>query len=207
MAVPSKLRWCCRLITDHALIERIAAGDQAALETLIYRYHAPVRGYLERLLSDRHKAEDLTQETFARLIRQAKRQQMPTEVRAWIYRVATNLCRDLWRSSAYQAEKLSRDQLPDRADDRPSVVEIFERQEARQQILKVLDSLSEVQRHIVILRFYQDLKLQEIADTLEMPLGSVKSSLFHALRHLKKKLLSDDEVAASLIDERRREPR
>lgn len=180
-------------MSDQELVERMADGDEAALETLIYRYHAPVRGYLERMLRDRHKAEDFTQETFIRLIRQIKNDQPPKQLRAWIYRVATNLCRDHWRSAAYQAEKLSRTEWVERPDARSSVIEIFEKQETRKLVLKALAALSPMQQSIVILRFYQDLKLREIAEALEMPLGSVKSSLFYALRRLKQQLASEGD--------------
>lgn len=182
------------LISDQTLVERLAAGDQAALETLIYRYHAPLRGYLERMLHDKQKAEDFTQETFMRLIHAVKKQQPPSHVRAWMYQVATNLCRDHWRSAAHRTETLSRHHVPERVSTRPSVLEIFEKQELRKEVLSALAELSEVQRQIVVLRFYQEFKLQEIADTLKMPLGTVKSSLFHALRRLKKQLNENGAV-------------
>ncbi|WP_054951373.1 RNA polymerase sigma factor [Numidum massiliense] len=197
------------MLADRTLAEQVARGDQAALETLVYRYHAPLHGYLERMLRDRQKAEDVTQEVFVRFIRQARERQVPTQVKAWLYRVATNLCRDYWRSASYRSECFVQEQLPPQVDERSSVVDIFERQELRQEVLTALNILSDTQRTIVILRFYQDMKLQEIADALQIPLGSVKSSLYHAMRYLKKELLKErkadtvDEANMSLSERRK----
>ncbi|WLR61806.1 RNA polymerase sigma factor [Guptibacillus hwajinpoensis] len=87
------------------------------------------------------------------------------------------------------------DFIPDQADREPSVVELFERQESRVEFLKQLDTLSETQREIVYLRFYQELKYQEIAEALELPLGTVKSNLFHALKKLKASIERKEEVS------------
>lgn len=182
------------MITDEQLLTQMAKGDQAAFEAFVHRYHAPIHQYIERLVKDTKKAEDLVQETFIRLIKQLQSKQIPQYPKAWLYRVASNLCKDYWRSAYYRSETTPKEELPISEDEGPSVVEIFERQETRQEVLSSLKQLPDIQQQIVILRFYQDLKLKEIADILDIPLGTVKSSLFHALKKLKDLLVQQKEV-------------
>lgn len=175
-------------MTDEELLRGMARGDQASFEALVHRYHAPLSGYLYRHLRDPGRVEDFVQETFLRLIRQLKEKRIPDNLQAWLYRVAMNMCRDYWKSAAYQSEKNRFGEPPEQHDASPSVVELAERQETRREIMKTLDELPEVQREIVTLRFYQDMKLQDIADVTGLPLGSVKTYLYKALRKLKTRL-------------------
>lgn len=177
-------------MTDDELLQGMARGDQASFEAFVHRYHGPLSGYLHRKLRDPVKAEDFVQETFLRLIRQLNERKIPDNAQAWLYRVALNLCRDHWKSGQYQADSRRIAEPPDRADERPSVVELAERQETRREILESMDELPEVQRDIIKLRFYQDLKLQDIASVLDLLLGSVKTHLYKGLSRLKTRLLS-----------------
>ncbi|ASS68913.1 RNA polymerase sigma factor [Paenibacillus sp. D51F] len=178
-------------MTDEELVQGMMDGDQACFEALVHRYHAPLSGFLQRQLKDPGRAEDVVQETFLKLIRQLKDRRNPENVQAWLYRVAMNQCRDYWKSSAYQTDRNRFGEPPERKDERPSVVELAERQETRREISQSLEELPQVQREVVMLRFYQDLKLQDIADVLQLPLGSVKTHLYKALRRLKTRLAGD----------------
>ncbi|WNQ11169.1 RNA polymerase sigma factor [Paenibacillus aurantius] len=177
------------MLTDEQLVQAMARGDQAAFEAFVHRYHGPLLGYLERTLQDARKAEDLVQEVFLRLIRQLRNGRPPDPVRPWLYKVALNLCRDYWKSPGYRTGSHLVEEPPERMDSEPSVSEIYERQETRKELLETLDELPEVQRHIIVLRFYQELKLQEIAAALEIPLSSIKTHLYTGLKKLQKRLL------------------
>ncbi|GIP35493.1 RNA polymerase sigma factor [Paenibacillus sp. J2TS4] len=181
-------------MTDEQLVQRMADGDQAAFEALIHRYHGPLLGYLERHLYKREKAEDFVQETFLRLIRQLKKGRVPEQIRPWLYRVALNLCRDYWKSLTYQSEIQQVNDPPERRDEGPSIVEIFERQETRKEILLSLNQLGDTQKEIIILRFYQDLKLHEISEVMDLPLSTVKTNLYQGLKKLRSSL-SDESVS------------
>lgn len=187
------------------LLEQMADGDQAAFEAFIHRYHVPIHQYVERLLKDAKKAEDVVQETFIRLLKQLKNKQIPSYPKAWLYRVASNICKDYWRSAQYRSEDTAKEEMPVTEDPLASVVEIYEKQETRKEILHSLSHLSQSQQQIVMLRFYQDMKLKEIAEIMDLPLGTVKSNLFHALKKLKKVLEEDEEEA--IENERTTQPR
>lgn len=175
-------------LSDEWLVQRMAEGDQAAFEAFIHRYHGPLLGYLERHLRNREKAEDLVQETFLRLLRQLQRASIPAQIRPWLYKVALNLCRDYWKSISYRNDQQTDLPFSERQDEGPSVIEIFERQETRKEILHSLDQLSSIQREIVLLRFYQELKLQEISNIMDIPLSTVKTNLYQALKKLRSQL-------------------
>lgn len=178
-------------VSDEWLVQRMAEGDQVAFEAFIHRYHGPLLGYLERHLRNREKAEDLVQETFLRMIRQLQKSSIPAQIRPWLYKVALNLCRDYWKSISYRNDQQTDLEFVDRRDDGPSVIEIFERQETRKEILRSLDQLSEIQKEIVLLRFYQELKLQEISDIMEIPLSTIKTNLYQALKKLRSRLVTN----------------
>jgi len=178
------------MVSDEQLVQAMARGDQAAFEAFVHRYHGPLQKYLFRMLHRTEKAEDFVQETFLRLIRQLRQGNVPDQVRPWLYRVALNLCRDYWKSLAFRNEATTFAEPPETKDTSTPVVEIYERQETRREMMKALDDLPEAQKEVIILRFYQDLKLQDIADILELPLGSVKTSLYNGLKKLKVKFES-----------------
>lgn len=185
------------MISDQQLAERMAQGEQEAFELLVTRYHGPLLSYITQQLGDRAKAEDLVQETFIRLIRHLERHGALDQLRPWLYKVALNLCRDYWRSASYRSEHAAADEMPEDADPSPGAEELLERQETVEQIAESLEWLPEVQQNIVRMRFFHELKLQEIAEMLEIPLSSVKSHLYGALRKLKRALSKSSEFASS----------
>ncbi|GIP60357.1 RNA polymerase sigma factor [Paenibacillus sp. FSL W8-0186] len=181
------------MISDQQLTERVALGEQDAFEHLVTRYHGPLLNYVTQQLKDRGKAEDIVQETFIRLIRHLRQHGGMEQLRAWLYKVALNLCRDYWRSAAYRSEYTAAEEIPDDADPAPGAEEMLERQEMSKQIAATLEYLPDIQQEVVRMRFFHDLKLQEIAELKEIPLSSVKSHLYGALRKLKRLLLKGSE--------------
>ncbi|AWB46009.1 RNA polymerase sigma factor [Paenibacillus sp. CAA11] len=174
------------MITDDELIRRMAEGDQEAFEMLVTRYHGPLLSYAAQRLGDREKAKDIVQETFIRLLRHLRQQGGLEHVRPWLYRVILNLCRDYWRSAAFRAETMAGGELPEQADPSLSTEAELERWETAGELAASLEALPEPQGDIIRLRFFHDLKLQEIADLLVLPLSTVKSHLYGGLRKLKK---------------------
>ncbi|TCP29398.1 RNA polymerase sigma-70 factor (ECF subfamily) [Scopulibacillus darangshiensis] len=163
-------------------------SHSSSFEAFVSYYHKPLLNYLERILHDPAKAEDIIQETFLKFLLQIKYKQTPDNVRAWLFRVATNLCRDYWRSAGYRREKQLLDQLPEQKDRCAQAAEFYERAETRMEMFQLLSELSEAHRKIIILRFYNDMKLQDIAAVMGCPVGTIKSRLFHALRYLKNRM-------------------
>ena len=185
------------MISDDHLIEKMAEGDEAAFETLVRRYHVPLQIFAERMLLDPKRAEDVVQETFFRLIKQLQAGKQPIQVRPWLYKVSGNLCRDMFRRSSYKQEQMvdsvGEQIIAAESQSAVSVLQLVEHQETRKELMKTLDELTDSQREIVILRFYHDLKLEEIAATTGHSLSAVKSHLYAGLKSLKKRLLRDPQ--------------
>lgn len=184
--------------TDEQLFLAMRSGSQAAMEALVRRYHAELFGYAFRLVRDYHWAQDFVQEAFYRLIRSTAAVERPGAIRTWLYRVVTHLAADWGKSATTRREVPSEytDRPPQRTSEPRRSTEtkgrgelipietILEQREDRQRVTEALRNLTEEQRIVVFLRFYQDLSLNEIAEALEIPPGTVKSRLHYGLKNL-----------------------
>lgn len=172
------------MVPDEELLRQIAEGNEASMEALVYRYHKPIYEYLQRMLNDSSLAEDLSQECFIRMYRSVQTGRLPSRFRPWIYRIATNLCKDVWKSSAYRKETLWEAEQMALHSDSVTVSSIMERQWERESVIHALGSLAEDEREMIILRFYHELKLDEIAEVLDQPLSTVKTKLYKTFKKM-----------------------
>jgi RNA polymerase sigma-70 factor (ECF subfamily) len=181
-------------LSDEQLLARVMAGDRAALAPLVERHHGPLVGYLYRMNGgNRSSAEDLVQETFVRLLEQ-KSYQAGRPFKPWLYAIATNLARDQGRSpSAWRTTSLEHEALPEFHDTAPGPEERALAAEQGRLVAAALERLSAEYRAAVLLRFYGGLTLQEIAEALGIPLGTVKSRLSTGTRQLQHLLRSVKE--------------
>ncbi|MBP1996337.1 RNA polymerase sigma factor [Paenibacillus eucommiae] len=186
-------------MNDEELIQELSRGHTSALETLAFRYHAAIRTYLYRMLQSRLLADDLTQECFLRVMESVRQGRLPTTFKPWIYKIATNLCRDYWRKASNREEPVSNEDLSQMyaAD---NVSQIYEKQADREMVIHALNQLTPERRHLIILRFYQELKLDEISSVLDIPLSTVKTRLYDGIKQLNR-FIGRDEIAQ---DEERR---
>ncbi len=180
--------------SDETLIALLLAGDATALAPLVARHHRPLLGYLYHLVGgDRALADDLTQETFARLLRPAT-YQPGRPFKPWLYAIATNLARDHFRSAAIARTTTGSDaSMLERHDPAPGPEEWVLATEQRQLVGTALSRLGPEYRAALLLRFYHDLSLREIADALGVPLGTVKSRLSVGTHRLRDLLAAEKE--------------
>jgi RNA polymerase sigma-70 factor (ECF subfamily) len=180
--------------TDEALMDRAQTGDVRAFAELVLRYQMPMFNLAYRMLRDRHEAEDVAQETFLHLFRAIERFHAGERFSPWLYRIAMNLCLDKLRR--YRGAVVSLDapvdaagdlyrQVPDAA---PGPAELVELGELKGNVQEAVDELPDHYRVVVILRHLHDLTYDEIARTLEMPIGTVKTRLFRAREMLRQRL-------------------
>ncbi len=169
----------------------VMTGKTMALAILVERYHASLLGYLYRLVSgDRSLAEDFVQETFLSILQQ-RGYQVGRPFKPWLYAIATNLARDHFKSADARRVVRQTDDDDDaqlRSDAACSPEALALTLEQGDEISAMVSRLSEEYRVVLLLRFYQGMKLQEIADTLYVPLGTVKSRLSVGTRQLRKLL-------------------
>jgi RNA polymerase sigma-70 factor (ECF subfamily) len=174
--------------SDEQLMAAVMAGDQRALAVLVTRHHAPLLGYLYRLVGeDRPLAEDLVQETLLRVLRQHTHP-LDRPFKPWLYTIATNLARDYFKSAAVRQRGRRGDEeeaLLRLYDSAPGPEECVLAAEQGSEVRAALAQLSEDFCVVVVLRFYQGFSLQEIAETLQIPLGTVKSRLSVGVHRLR----------------------
>lgn len=182
--------------TDEDLFRNWQRGEARALEALVERYHAPLIAHLYRMLADVHLAEDLTQETFIRLIRDAQSYRYPRPFRPWLYAIAHHLASN-HHASAYARRIELRAELPQEATSEPDPIEWLERWEQHYGLHRALARLSIEQREVLSLRFGQELSIQETATILSIPPGTVKSRTFIALRLLRAYLNEEEAGPAA----------
>jgi RNA polymerase sigma-70 factor (ECF subfamily) len=166
--------------TDSALLQRVAAGDRSAFETLYTRYARSVFGLALRRLGDRGHAEDAVQETFASIWRAARSYRPERGPGApWLYAVARNAISDRGRSRPEPSAE-----HPEEASSDPGPPERAEREWLSWRVHRALAELPERERAVVELAYWSELSQSEIADFLNVPLGTVKTRTRSALAHL-----------------------
>jgi len=168
--------------SDEALFHAYRAGEAAAFETLFARYQAPLARHLERMLGDAAAAEDLVLETFLRLHRHRSRWREDTAIRPWVFTIARNLARNLIRSRRLWGW------LPLGSGQPTASPPAAEGPEVRRRVADAFAALPPAQREACSLRLLAELSLTEIAAVTGVPVGTVKSRLFHGLRQLRARL-------------------
>lgn len=187
-----------RDLSELDLVTAACGGDRRALGELVRLYHEPLTAYLIRLGADRELALDLAQEAFCRVCARIGSLTNPSGFRAWLFRVAHNLFLDHHRS-AYRRRVVVPDtgaQVLSAADDDPA--EAVAREEQGDRVRRAVGALPPSLRSAVLLRYYHDLSLDEIARVTGVPVGTVKSRLHRALHALARSLTEGAEDGGSL---------
>jgi len=179
--------------TDEQLIERYLQGDEPALEALISRYLKPIYGFVHRCLAGSPEAADIAQETFIKAWRSLRRFDQTKKFKPWLYRIARNASLDHLKKNKiipFAALEDDHGMQPGETipDDRPLPDEIFEDSLSAQAVGSALGELAHEQRAVLVLRAESGLTFEEMSETLNEPLNTVKSRYRRALQALKKKL-------------------
>ncbi|MFC1765948.1 RNA polymerase sigma factor [Planctomycetota bacterium] len=181
------------LRSDEDLMLSYRAGDDDAFEILYRRYEKLLLNFLYRVVMNAAEAENLCQETFFRIVRAKKEYVATAQFKTWLYHIAYNLCRDRLRRKTHQLTQslnpltLSHNEggtdLQERISDPtdPSV----EKDELVALVQNAIAHLPETEHLVVILKEYQGLKVSEIANILNCPVGTVKSHNHRAHKKLK----------------------
>lgn len=180
--------------TDEALYARARQGERSALAELITRYHGPIHQFLYRMTDNDQMAEDLVQDTFVRLM--THQGEAPRRFKSWVFTVARNLAYDTLRSASYRREISVEPGCGEWMPASPSGVEkAAQRRARRAEVAEILQELRPHHREVLVLRYYHDLALREIAQIADCPVGTVKSRLYYALRQAKFQLERQEVVA------------
>lgn len=181
------------LAGDQDVLIAIARGKVEALDVLYQRYHRELYALAYRIVSDHQLAEDLIQETFVRVWRHAGSYSAQAgSVRGWLFAILRNYAIDYWRK---QRQRSSPREVPlgeIECDDRLALEDTWAevlRREERTQLCQAMERLSEKQRLVIELAYFQGYTHVEIAAISGLPLGTVKSSMRLGLLALKRELM------------------
>jgi len=180
-------------MTDAVLVRRTLAGDTACYDVLIHRYQRQVYSLLYRLVHNPTDAEDLLQETFIRAYSALGSFRKDASFLTWLYRIAANLSVDLMRSrkvhsAASLDEEVESGREPAATDRRGAPEDAAMREDVSETVHKAIMNLPERYRRAVLLRHVAGMSIEEIAELLSMPSGTVKTHLFRARELLRQQL-------------------
>lgn len=159
--------------SDEELMLAFKGGEALAFGELFARYKNPIYGYVRRRVDDPGRAEEITQDVFLALVQHRNGYEVRASFRTYLYRIALNRVVTEYRKKKEKdpIEEGSPAYAKAAAGEDPAVV---------QQVREALEQLEPEQREIVLLREYQGLSYQEIAEVLKIPVGTVRSRLFRA---------------------------
>ncbi|RJG17613.1 RNA polymerase sigma factor SigW [Paenibacillus thiaminolyticus] len=170
-------------------------GDTRAFAEIVELYKDKIYHLAYRMLNNRHEAEDVVQDTFLRVYRNLDRYDENQKFSTWIYRIGTNLCIDRLRKRkpnySLDAEMTEQEGVDGYAmipsDDRtPESYLIVS--ETQRMVQEAINSLPSKYRSVMVLRYLQDMSLQEISDVLDMPVTTIKTRVHRGREFLRKKL-------------------
>jgi RNA polymerase sigma-70 factor (ECF subfamily) len=163
---------------EDALIGRCLAGEPAAFEPLVERYHGLLFRAAARLLGDRERARDVTQTVFLKAYQALGSCDRQRRFFSWVYRIMVNECLNERRGRRVT------EALDETLQAAPSAGDPIQDAETRHRVRAAVLQLSEAHRDVIVLRYFAELRYEQIAATLGVPEKTVKSRLFSARQRL-----------------------
>lgn len=179
-------------VDDLSLIDRFKAGDISAFEEILLRHQDKIYNLCRRMLGDAHDAEDAAQDVFLKAYQNLNKFEPEASLHTWLYRIAVNTCIDYRRNpffeSLFKSSREGDEFVEDRPVDSPSPERLYESKQISKAIQLALGRLSPKLRIVIILREIECLSYEEIAEVLDISIGTVKSRISRAREELKKLL-------------------
>lgn len=181
---------------EHSLIQRAQKGDHDAFAALVDEHQRYVYNLALRVVKDENEALDLTQETFVRAWTALPNFKGQSQFRTWLYRITTNLCYNRLPNLRRSLNDLGDDvmeEMPEISSLLDNPAHATESNETRKFLQQAIGALEENYRLLINLRYQNELSYEEIASTLNLPLGTVKTGIFRAKEQLRKSLAHLEE--------------
>lgn len=173
-------------IDETELVHRAKNGERNAFSELVCIHAQGVRNVIYRMCGDAQIAEDAAQETFIQAWLHLSSYRPQTSLRNWLYRIAFNAATDMLRKE----QRILPNALEDLqlSDPLPGPEAVFSQEERTTLVKKAIVSLPDACRAVLVLREYEEMSYHEIAEALDIPLGTVMSRLNYARKLLKERL-------------------
>jgi RNA polymerase sigma-70 factor (ECF subfamily) len=188
-------------VNEQTLISRVQKGNQDAFAALVDEHQLYIYNLALRVVKDENEALDLAQETFVRAWTALPNFKGQSQFRTWLYRIATNLCYNRLPNLRRSLNDLGDDvmeNIPDTDSTFDNPAHEFESNETRSHLHQAIEDLDENYRLLITMRYQNELSYEEIATTLNLPLGTVKTGIFRAKAQLRNALatLEDSWITA-----------
>ncbi len=180
--------------TDEQILERALAGDADAFGEIVRRWERKIYHLAYGMLGRDEDARDATQETFMSAFKNLPGFRGDAKVSSWLHRIAINQCISRQRRARVRGETfLEEEGLEDgvglyAAPGNGSPARVAESRERSEIVRRAVSALPEELREVLVLKEYEEMTFQEVAETLDLPLSTVKSRLYTALRQLRLRL-------------------
>ncbi|GMV36010.1 MAG: putative alternative RNA polymerase sigma factor SigM [Fimbriimonadales bacterium] len=169
------------------LIRRAARGDTGAFDELVDMHYRALFGLAYRMLGNSEDASDAVQETFVKAYRALPEFNTERALRPWLSKICANVAIDIGRARSRAPDPLEEHQHTLRDPAPPAEEQVLE-QDRERAVHRAVANLPEKYRQIIVLRHFQHMDVEEIADLLNVPEGTVKSWLFRARAMLRREL-------------------
>lgn len=188
--------------TEKKLIELSVGGDIEAFETLIQSHQKKVYNIALRMTKNPDDAEELSQDAFVRAFTSISKFRGDSKFSTWMYRITVNVCTDFLRKrnktislSIEQGAAVGEDERPLQIEeDGPGPSELSEKKQLKELVRDAMDSLSDEHREVLVLRDLMDMPYKDIANTLNVNEGTIKSRINRARENLKKIITQRQEL-------------
>jgi len=174
------------LVSDEELASQMQLGSEEAFEEIIKRYHRPIHFYVLRMSEDYHITDDIVQEVFIKMCRGIQHYRPEFPFKAWLYSIACNTYKDYQKKAYIRKEFPGLEKTKYFSVDTVTPEEASLKNDERARLIQEINNLGGIYSETLILRYYNDLKLDEISNILNIPTGTVKSRLSKGLLQLKK---------------------
>jgi RNA polymerase sigma-70 factor (ECF subfamily) len=171
---------------DEYLMARVQHGQPELLERILRRHATPLLTFLERMTGNLHQSEELFQEVFLLVWRKRHQYRYPMPFKPWLYAIAVNKCREVFRNRGRREEPLGEEAAMPAADASPAECAIAS--ETAEMISRAITALPEKQRAVVVLRVWQGLGYDRIAEILHTSEPTARSHMHHGLAALRESL-------------------
>lgn len=185
-------------LTDEEIVEKIKQGRVDLFEEIVNRYQRKLVNYIYRMISDIDTAMELCQEVFIKVFNSLDKYNPEYKFTTWVHRISSNATIDLMRKKKIEAYSLDTNDQEDApslknqiAADGLTPLENLEMAQLQARIESAIDELPFIYKQLIVLRHINELSYEEIATTVNLPLGTVKNRIFRGREMLKAKLASE----------------
>ena len=174
--------------TDEIIVERALTGDAEAFGEIVRRWERRIFALTYGMLGREEDARDATQETFLAAFRNLRAFRGEAKVSSWLHRIAVNQCISRQRRSKLRGESALEDETTFATPVNHSPVHVAEGRQETLAVRRAINSLPIELRQVVVMKEFEELTFREISDALDLPLSTVKSRLYTALKQLQMRL-------------------